>query len=245
MQRILIIGATSCIAGDIARRYSAAGAQLFLVARNSDKLRRLEDELGGSVVGTAYYDFNDVDKVPSVLTAARSRLKEIDLVVIAHGRLGDQELSEHDYHEALATTATNYLSVVSQLLPLSEILLAQGRGHIAVISSVAGMRGRPRNYTYGAAKAALTIYLQGLRSRLYPTVRITTVLLGPVETPMTTRHEKNALFLKSPDAARRIVRAIGSGKEDVVIPGVFRAILFLVKLLPERVFQRIPAISGR
>jgi short-subunit dehydrogenase len=154
-------------------------------------------------------------------------------------------LSERDYQEAYRATTTNYLSVVSQLLPLSKILQAQGRGHIAVISSVAGLRGRPRNYTYGAAKAALTTYLQGLRSRLYPFVRITTVLLGPVDTPMTTDHEKNGLFLESPDAARRIVRAIDGGKKDVVVPGIFRAILLVVRLLPEGLFQRIPAISGR
>jgi short-subunit dehydrogenase len=134
---------------------------------------------------------------------------------------------------------------VSQLLAVTACLKQQGTGHIAAISSVAGLRGRPRNYTYGAAKAALSTYLQGVRSRHYPIVHVTNILLGPVDTPMSEEHKKNGLFLTSNDAARRIVRAIDQKKNDVFVPGFFRGIMWIVVNLPEALFQRFPSLSGR
>ena len=83
-------------------------------------------------------------------------------------------------------------------MPLGNYFEAAGAGHIAVMSSVAGERGRPRNYTYGAAKGALNLYLQGLRTRLWPRgVGVHTLKLGPVDTPMTATHEKTLLFSRA------------------------------------------------
>lgn len=244
MHGVLILGATSSIAANVARHYQKKGSHLFLVGRSADRLHTLRQELGSLVVGVATYDFADTDQTADVLQNAFDTLHNVDLVLIAHGSLGDQQLSEQSYEEVLRSTSINYLSVVSQLLVVSKFLEVQGYGHIAVISSVAGVRGRPRNYTYGAAKSALTTYLQGMRSRLYPSICVTTVLLGPVNTPMTTGHQKNILFLESEAAARCIVQAIDRKKKDVYVPGVFRAILWIVRLLPEWIFQRIPALSG-
>ena len=118
--------------------------------------------------------------------------------MIAQGLLGDQLASERDVAEAERIVDTNFLSVVSLLVPLGNHFEAAGAGHIAVMSSVAGDRGRPRNYTYGAAKGALNIYLQGLRTRLWSRgVGVHTLKLGPVDTPMTATHEKNALFARA------------------------------------------------
>ena len=139
----------------------------------------------------------------------------------------------------------NYVGVVAQLTVLGPFFEAQGRGTIAVISSVAGERGRPRNYTYGSAKAGVTIYLQGLRSRLWPAVQVTTILLGPVDTPMTTSHEKNALFVTRTRAARGILRAIEGRHSEAYVPGFWRWIMLVVRLLPEGLFQRLPFLSGR
>jgi len=132
--------------------------------------------------------------------------------LIAHGDLGDQLASERSFTDAEKTLRVNFTSVVSLLIPIANHLEQAKSGRLGVITSVAGDRGRPRNYTYGAAKGALNIYLQGLRTRLYASgVRVTTLKLGPVDTPMTREHEKHALFGKPKSVARSILR-IGRGR---------------------------------
>ncbi len=244
--RVAIFGATSAIAGDVARLYHARGARLVLVGRNADKLARLAAELKGSVVATIVQDFDRTDEAEACVRGAVTALGEIDVALIAHGLLGDQLASERQVPVAMQTLHTNALSVVALLVPLSNQLEAQRGGHLAVMSSVAAERGRPRNYTYAAAKAALNVYLQGVRSRLVAAgVEVHTLKLGPVDTPMTHNHEKNAVFARSPDVARAIVRAIDRGVDEVYVPGFWRLIMFFVRHMPEAVFQRLAFLSGR
>lgn len=242
---ILILGATSSVAADVARLYRSRGARFYLIARSEEKLIALSKELGLSVRGQAVVDFLDTDGTLQALRIAMDELGTVDRVLIAHGELGDQLSSERDVREAERQILVNYASVVYQLTVLGPRFASQGRGSIAVISSVAGDRGRPRNYTYGSAKGALRIYLQGLRSSLWPKVAVTTILLGPVDTPMTRSHEKNALFVSSKRAARSIVRAVEARRGEVYVPGFWRFIMFVVRSLPEAVFQRLAFLSGR
>jgi short-subunit dehydrogenase len=114
------------------------------------------------------------------------------------------------------------------------------------MTSVAGDRGRPRNYTYGTAKGALHVYLQGLRSRLYPAgVSVTTLKLGPVDTPMTRDHKKNLLFAQADTVARGVVAAMDRGTAEAYVPGFWAAIMPVVKGTPEWLFQRLRALSDR
>ncbi|HEX4354527.1 MAG TPA: SDR family NAD(P)-dependent oxidoreductase, partial [Polyangiales bacterium] len=107
-------------------------------------------------------------------------------------------------------------------------------------------RGRPRNYTYAAAKSALNTYLQGVRSRLYRSgVKVHTIKLGPVDSPMTVDHPKNALFTSPERAARGVVRAIDRGAAEAFVPGFWRVIMPIVRNMPEAIFQRVGALSGR
>jgi len=245
MTRVLILGATSAIAGDIARIYARGGATLFLVGRSEEKLAALRDELGESVAGSQSADFIDFAGNTKVIGSAILELGGLDVALIAHGMIGDQLLSERDEAEAARIMDVNYRSAVSLLIPLANTLEAQGHGHLAVLSSVAGERGRPRNYTYGAAKGALTLYLQGVRSRLWPHVGVHTIKLGPVDTPMTVNHPKNRLFASSPAVAERIVRVIDAGVSEAYVPWYWRPIMFAVRNLPEALFQRAPFLSGR
>ena len=117
---------------------------------------------------------------------------------------------------------------------------------VAVMSSVAAERGRPRNYTYAAAKAGINTYLEGVRSRLYQSgVRVHVLKLGPVDTPMTIDHEQNATFSTKEDVARDILRAIDAGKTTAYVPARWRFIMAIVRALPETIFQKIPSLSGR
>ena len=245
-ERVLIVGATSAIAAEVARIYAARGARLYLLARSEPKLTALAASLGSPPPVTALADFSELGQVESLVARAAAELGGFDVVLIAHGALGDQEHSERSFDEAETIFRTNLLSVVAFLVPLANLLAAQHSGCIGVITSVAGDRGRPRNYTYGAAKGALNIYLQGLRSRLFKDgVRVVTLKLGPVDTPMTVAHEKTALFAQPARVAASIVAALEAGTPEVYVPSFWSAIMPIVKNTPERVFQLLPFLSGR
>lgn len=242
---VLILGATSDVAAEVARLYAQRGARLFLLGRNAGRLSALSETLGSSVVGQEAIDFLDFPGTEGALLRALGALGTVDVALLAQGYLGDQLKSERSFSEALEQIQVNLTSAVAQLIPLAHHFERQGRGAIAVITSVAGDRGRPRNYTYGAAKGALSLYLQGLRSRLWGKVDIVTIKLGPVDTKMTTHHKKNALFATPPGAARGIVRAIDRRSGEVYVPGYWFWIMSLVKHMPELLFQRLGFLSGR
>jgi len=135
---------------------------------------------------------------------------------------------------------TNFTTVVSLLTLLANLFERQGRGSIAVISSVAGDRGRQSNYVYGAAKGALTIYLQGLRNRLAKAnVHVLTIKPGFVDTPMTRDFKKGLLWVGPDVIARGIVKAIDKRKDVAYLPFFWRYIMFIIKIIPERIFKRL------
>jgi decaprenylphospho-beta-D-erythro-pentofuranosid-2-ulose 2-reductase len=245
-EHVAIFGATSAIAAEVARLYAARGARLYLVARDADKLAALGAELAAQLAGSAQQDFDRTDAADGCVEGAIRMLGHIDVALIAHGLLGDQRESELDARVAEQIARTNYLSVVALAIPLANHFEARRAGHLAVLSSVAAERGRPRNYTYAAAKSALNTYLQGVRSRLYRFgVQVHTLKLGPVETPMTVNHPKNALFTQPAPAARGVLRAIDRGVAEAYVPAFWRLIMPIVRNLPEAVFQRVGALSGR
>lgn len=242
----LIFGATSAIAAEVAVLLASRGDRLHLVGRSPDKLQAVAARCAGSEVTTQHADFARLDHNDRVVRDAIAALGRVDLVLIAHGDLGDQLASEREFAQAEATIRVNFTSVVSLLVPLANHMEAARSGAIGVITSVAGERGRPRNYTYGAAKGALNVYLQGLRTRLYASgVSVTTLKLGPVDTPMTQGHTKHALFGRAPSVAFDIVKAVEAGVHEAYVPSFWRLIMPVVKNTPEILFQRLPFLSGR
>jgi decaprenylphospho-beta-D-erythro-pentofuranosid-2-ulose 2-reductase len=246
-ERVAIFGATSAIAAEVAQLYARRGARLFLAGRDPGKLGALVGALGGAVAGSREVDLTAPGAAAGAVAAALDALGgRMDVALIAHGWLGDQLLSERDAGEARRIIDTNFVSVVDLLVPLGNHFEAAGGGHIAVMSSVAGERGRPRNYTYAAAKGALNVYLQGLRTRLWARgVGVHTLKLGPVDTPMTATHRKNVLFARADRVAAGIVAAIDAGRAEAYVPWFWLPIMAVVRNVPERLFQRLPALSGR
>ena len=247
--RVAVIGANSAIATHVARVYARRGASLFLIARDESKLNAVcseLEELGASVAGAASGDFSDHAANAKHIDSAIESLGGIDVAVIAHGWLADQLETESDFEVALRALDVNFLSAVAFLIPIANHMEAARAGHIAVMTSVAGERGRPRNYTYGSAKSATTTYLEGIRSRLYHQgVGVTDLRLGPVDTPMTVDHEKTRLFGDAAAVGAAIVRAIDQRKRVVYLPRFWRGIMCIVRHLPESVFQRFDFLSGR
>jgi short-subunit dehydrogenase len=245
-QRVAIFGATSSIAQSIAKRYAEQGARLALIGRNRDKLAALAEQLGPAARFVHAEDFAHTERAETAVRAAFDALGGLDVALIAHGLLGDQLRSEHELDVALEIGHVNYASVVALLIPIANRMAAQRSGQIAVLSTVAAERGRPRNYTYAAAKGALNVYLQGLRSRLYrENVSVHTIKLGPADTAMTVDHKKHMLFSQPEQVAEGVLRALASGAKEAYVPRFWRPIMFVVRNLPEPIFQRFPVLSGR
>lgn len=241
-----MIGATSAIAAEMCRRLSLQGDSLFLMARDADKLAALNVSLATKALGVRQADFNDTVSAAAHIKEACQILGGIDLVLVAHGYIGDQLRSEEDFVHAEEVFQTNFLSVVAQLIPLSQIMEKQRFGKIAVMTSVAGDRGRPRNYTYGTAKGALNTYLQGLRSRLWGSgVEVYSFKLGPVVTPMTVDHEKNFSFSTIDTVVSVMLKGLQGKHYTRYVPGYWLWVMWVVRWLPETIFQRIKFLSGR
>jgi len=242
-QRVLVIGATSAIAEACARRLAARGARLYLIARDGERLQLMMRDLGlrgASAVASATVDLRAHAEHARLVEDAWTHLGGVDAVLIAHGMLPDQATCEQDMAALRDVFETNTLSVMSLLTHVAPRLIAQRRGTIAVISSVAGDRGRASNYVYGASKAALDAFLSGLRNRLAAhSIRVVTVKPGFVDTPMTAALRKGWLWASPDQIARGIVRALDGGAEIVYLPWFWRPIMAVVRALPERWFKRM------
>ena len=240
---VLIIGATSAIAHETAKLYAAEGAHLFLAARNAERLDTIAEDLkvrGAGAITMHVYDLADLTHHESLVEQAISALPSLDIALIAYGVLGDQREAERNFAQIQQLLRVNFESVISLLVPIANHLEDKGAGTIAVISSVAGDRGRQSNYIYGTAKGALNVYLQGLRNRLTPAgVQVLTIKPGFVDTPMTADFQKGALWVGPDSIARGIHRAIAKGKREVYLPFFWRGIMAIIKSIPETLFVRL------
>ncbi len=164
----------------------------------------------------------------------------LDAALIAHGTLSDQKACETSTALFLDEFRTNALSAMLLCTLLANRFEAQKHGVIAVISSVAGDRGRQSNYAYGSAKAAVTAFTSGLRQRLRPAgVFVVTVKPGFVDTPMTAAFKKGALWATPAVVGQQIARAMIRGTGVIYTPGFWRLIMWIIRSIPETVFQRL------
>lgn len=248
MTRILVAGATSAIAEATARCFAeadaAAGrpAAFVLAARNAARLEMVAADLRARGAATHVFviDFDDLDAHAALLDAAREELGAIDLVLVAWGILPDQARVESDPAYLAATWHTNASATVGFIERAAGRLEAQGAGALAVITSVAGDRGRRDNYAYGAAKAAVDTYLEGLRARLHARgIAVTTIKPGRVDTPMIAHLPPSPINVSAATAGKRIHRAILRRRSTVYVPGFWRYIMRAIRLLPEALMIRL------
>lgn len=243
MQKILIVGATSAIAQATARRFAQRGDRLYLLGRNPERLEALAQDLrvrGAESVRCAGFEAGDFPSHPALLDRAIEALDGIDIALIAHGTLPDQQACERSFDVALPELKTNALGTISLLTHLANRMEAQGSGTLAVVSSPAGDRGRQSNYVYGSAKAMVTVFCQGLRNRLYRSgVHVLTIKPGFVDTPMTAAFDKGALWAQPEQVAAGIEQAIKQRKNSVYLPGFWAFIMLAIKHIPEAVFKRL------
>ena len=240
MQRILIVGATSAIAEATARRLAARGAQLHLLARNAQRLDEIAADLRtrGAQVSVGLLDINALDQHASTLDAAWQALGSVDLALLAHGTLPDQAACDASVETALREFNTNATSTIALCVALAGRL--QSGATLAVISSVAGDRGRASNYLYGSAKAAVSAFLSGLGQRLRPQgINVLTIKPGFVDTPMTAAFKKGALWASADQVGAGILKAVAARKPVAYLPGFWWAIMYIIKAIPEWIFRKI------
>jgi len=241
--KVLIIGATSAIAKSSARIYAELGCSLHLIARKEDQLELLVSDLlvrGASKVSHSALDLNKFAEHEKTLDAAFADLGAVDIALICHGSLPDQEKVEKNFKQAQKEINTNGISVISLLTELAPKFIEQQQGTIAVITSVAGDRGRQPNFVYGAAKSLVSTYLQGLRGKLLAhNVNVVDIRPGLVDTPMTAQFSKGSLWSSPERIAQIIVKSIRRGNHTVYAPGYWRVIMFVVCAIPELVFKRL------
>jgi decaprenylphospho-beta-D-erythro-pentofuranosid-2-ulose 2-reductase len=243
MRKVLIVGATSAIAEAAARIFAERGDALFLVGRNSAALETIAADLrvrGAKDVGVETLDANDLDAHDPMLDRAEQLLGGMDTVLIAYGTLSDQKACERSAALTVKEIGNNAVSVAALLTSIAVRFEQRRAGSIAVISSVAGDRGRQSNYVYGSAKALVTAFLSGLRQRLYKSgVAVITIEPGFVDTPMTAAFRKGFLWAKPQQVAAGIVRAIDRSRAVVYLPGFWRPIMFIIRAIPETLFRRL------
>lgn len=244
MKRILIVGATSAIATACARRWARTGARLHLVGRDPDKLEAVAADLsvlGAAQVSCFQMEATDLAAHPAMLETALAALGEIDIALIAHGSLPDQPACQADAVLAAREFEVNAISVIALLTLVGNRMEAQRHGALAVISSVAGDRGRASNYVYGSAKAAVQAFCEGLGARLFPAgISVTDIRPGFVATPMTAELTLPAALVARPEAiAPRIVKAIEQGRPVVYVPGWWALIMLVIRSLPRPLFKRL------
>jgi short-subunit dehydrogenase len=241
MQKVLIIGATSAIAEAVARLYAARASTIFLVGRNATRLDAIAADLrvrGAHQVDAYALDVNDLAGHAAMLDAAWAASGGIDTVLIAHGTLPDQAACDQSVELAMREFITNGTSTIALCTALAQRLSAGS--NLAVISSVAGDRGRASNYLYGSAKAAVTAFLSGQGQRLGKLgINVLTIKPGFVDTPMTQAFKKGALWASADKVAQGIVRASDRRRAVAYLPGFWWAIMMVIKNIPEFVFRRI------
>src|SRR5882762_11324244 len=232
-KKILVLGATSGIAEATCRIWAQQGASLFLIARNADKLNVVAADLktrGAAYIGTAVIDLDDTESHPELLADAVTSLGGLDVAYLAHGVLGDQSEAERESEHAEDILYTNLISPVSLLTWLANYCVKQHSGVLAVLSSVAGDRGRKSNYVYGSSKAGLSAFLAGLRNRVdREGVTVLTIKPGPVKTAMTAGMKGSEKFADVDKVAGSIVSAIDKRGDTLYVPFQWQPIMFIIR----------------
>ena len=246
LRKVLILGATSTIAEHAARVFASQGASLYCVGRDTERLNTIIQDLkvragaAASISGEAA-DLLQCGQHSDLIDRAEQAMGGLDGVLIAHGTLPDQRKCEQSIDETMAEIQVNGLSVIQLLTVLANRFEASGAGVIAVISSVAGDRGRQSNYVYGSAKGMVSIFMEGLRNRLCSKgVDVVTIKPGFVDTPMTDGLDKSGPLWATPDSVGKgIVAAMRSGKSVAYLPRFWWMIMFIIRHIPEFVFKRL------
>ncbi len=240
---ILILGATSAIARATANSFAAKGYSIFLAGRDRAELKRLASDIRiryGVNVYDGAFDASHYDTHPSFVQHVIEKLGSLEGAVVAFGDMGDHKISLHDFSAAHSILVNNYVGACSIATVVANHLAQKRSGFLIGITSVAGDRGRQSNYIYGSAKGGFSIFLDGLRNRLFAqNVHVMTVKPGFVDTAMTFGLPGLFLVAQPSFVGDKIVAAVEKKKNVIYVPGFWRYIMKIIRSIPEPLFKRL------
>jgi decaprenylphospho-beta-D-erythro-pentofuranosid-2-ulose 2-reductase len=244
MRRVLLIGATSAIVEAVGRHFAGDGDSIYLLGRSPQRTEQVANDYrlrGADSVYVETFDALDYEQHAPLIKRAIDTLGGLDVALIGYGTLPDQAAAEASFDVARLALEVNAISVISLLGHLANRFEQQESGALAVISSVAGDRGRRSNYVYGTAKGAVSLYAEGLRARLADKhVSVLTIKPGFVDTPMTAAFDKGPLWSTPEKVALSIYKAILRGSNEIYTPWFWRWIMAVIRAIPESIFKRLP-----
>lgn len=240
---ILVFGATSDIVRSTLNIWAEHEHRIFLVSRDGELQDRIAADLkvrGAQIVSVETWDAENPESLTRILQRLEEKMERIDLLYIGFGLLGRNDEALKSRTLARRILQVNFLATVDVLVALLPRFEQQRSGQIAVISSVAGERVRGSLAVYGAAKAGVSDFLEGLRQRLHPLgIPVTVIKPGVIRTDMT-EHVKPAFFHGEPDrAAPVIVKGIEQGRDVIYVPRWWRPVMWLVRHIPACIFKRM------
>lgn len=242
MRNVVIFGATSAIAQECARIWAKGGWSITLVGRDESRLSILADDLrvrGATAVDIKKWNFEQIEGFGGFVKEIL-KSKKTERVLLAHGILGQPEEIKFNSDLVEQLFTINLTSSVVILTEVAAHFANQNSGQMAVITSVAGDRGRQSNYVYGASKAGLSVFTDGLAHRFAATpIQVLNIKPGFVDTPMTVDFKKGALWSQPSTIARIISKCLDSGKRGVIYaPGFWRWIMLVIRNIPNRIFWK-------
>lgn len=244
MKNIVIFGANSKIAKECIKLWNEK-SNFYLVVRKKNQLDELLKKLSNKNEGfikVIEADLNNIKLHNKIWNEIINdvEFKKIDLLFFAQGRLENQFNIQNNYELIKQNIKINVLSIISLITLATKVFERQKFGTIAVISSVAGDRGRASNYIYGSNKAFITSFLSGLRQRLSKfNVNVLTIKPGIINTPMTRDLKKGFLTASPQYAAKIIVKSIEKKKNIIYVPFFWYFIMLIIRLIPERYFKKL------
>jgi decaprenylphospho-beta-D-erythro-pentofuranosid-2-ulose 2-reductase len=241
-QTIVLLGGTSEIGRAIVDELLSATARtLVLACRRPDEAQPERFVRPGLGVVVEHFDAADTASHDGFVKRLAAEHGDLDVAIVAFGVLGSQTDFDTDPQAAAEAVHVNYTGAVSSTLALAAQMRRQGHGHIAVLSSVAGERGRASNYVYGSSKAGVDAFAQGLGDSLAGSgVRVTVVRPGFVHSKMT-RGMRSAPFATTPRVVGELtVQGMRAGRHTVWAPGILRYVFMILRHVPRPIFRRLP-----
>tara|TARA_B100002051_G_C16519424_1_gene526925 strand:- start:59 stop:790 length:732 start_codon:yes stop_codon:yes gene_type:complete len=236
---IIIIGANSDIAKEISKKYLKNNCFLYLFTRNKKDLENYESGIFlNDKIEIIEYDYSDVDYFIKKLESLQNKP---NIALIANGYLGNNKIYSKDEFNKIFEI-NHFIPVKYSEVIISYFIKNNIKGILAVFASVAGLRGRSKNYIYGSAKSALITYLSGLRQKysIYE-ITITTIILGFVNTKMIKNEFKNSksFLIDDPNKiANSIIKAVDK-KKELYFPYKWKLIMLIINLIPENIFKKL------
>ncbi len=240
----IVVGASSGMGEQIARRLAAEGCRVALVARREAELERVAGGISEAADPRApafrVHDVTDYDAVPALWDSIETELGAVDVLVYSAGVMPVVGRNEFSFDKDRAMAEVNLLGAMAWMNQAAVRMQAARRGTIVAVSSVAGDRGRPGQPGYNASKAALSTFTEALYNRLWRHgVRVVDVRPGPVLTPMTEHMPDLRGALEADTAASLILRAARTGARVAYIPSRWRWIMLVIRWIPSFLFRRL------